>query len=187
MALINCPECGKEVSDKATQCIHCGYPLNNATNAPTKEKVKQQESEEKYKVLLTEYENRIKTINVIKEVADVSSDEAKYLRTKCPVYIVGNITKAEFEKIKYAFSAVGATVKCEKMRVNEIPIPRSKVAAVASAKLKPCPTCQKSISTTADACPFCGHSFVNKKKEDDLGFWGVVCAIIVAILILIYL
>lgn len=27
MALINCPECGKEVSDKAIQCIHCGYPL----------------------------------------------------------------------------------------------------------------------------------------------------------------
>ena len=29
MALINCPECGKEVSDKSKQCIHCGYPLTN--------------------------------------------------------------------------------------------------------------------------------------------------------------
>ncbi len=28
MALIKCPECGKEVSDKAPQCIHCGYPLD---------------------------------------------------------------------------------------------------------------------------------------------------------------
>lgn len=27
MALIKCPECSKEVSDKATDCIHCGYPL----------------------------------------------------------------------------------------------------------------------------------------------------------------
>ena len=27
MALITCPECGKEVSDQAPQCIHCGYPL----------------------------------------------------------------------------------------------------------------------------------------------------------------
>lgn len=27
MALIQCPECGKEVSDKAAQCIHCGYPF----------------------------------------------------------------------------------------------------------------------------------------------------------------
>lgn len=27
MALITCPECGKEISDKSKQCIHCGYPL----------------------------------------------------------------------------------------------------------------------------------------------------------------
>ena len=27
MALIKCPECGKEISDKAEYCIHCGYPL----------------------------------------------------------------------------------------------------------------------------------------------------------------
>ena len=28
MALINCPECGQEVSNLAPACIHCGYPLN---------------------------------------------------------------------------------------------------------------------------------------------------------------
>lgn len=27
MALIKCPECGGQVSDKAEACIHCGYPL----------------------------------------------------------------------------------------------------------------------------------------------------------------
>ena len=27
MAIIKCPECGKEVSDKAKTCIHCGAPL----------------------------------------------------------------------------------------------------------------------------------------------------------------
>lgn len=27
MALINCPECGKEVSDRASACIHCGCPI----------------------------------------------------------------------------------------------------------------------------------------------------------------
>lgn len=29
MALINCPECGKEISDKSKQCIHCGFPLED--------------------------------------------------------------------------------------------------------------------------------------------------------------
>lgn len=27
MALVKCPECGKEVSDQSKNCIHCGYPL----------------------------------------------------------------------------------------------------------------------------------------------------------------
>jgi DNA-directed RNA polymerase subunit RPC12/RpoP len=28
MALIKCPECGKEISDKATACPNCGNPMN---------------------------------------------------------------------------------------------------------------------------------------------------------------
>ena len=28
MALIKCSECGKEISDKATTCIHCGCPVS---------------------------------------------------------------------------------------------------------------------------------------------------------------
>ena len=27
MALITCPECGKEISDRSACCVHCGYPL----------------------------------------------------------------------------------------------------------------------------------------------------------------
>ena len=27
MALIQCPECGREVSDQAATCIHCGCPV----------------------------------------------------------------------------------------------------------------------------------------------------------------
>ena len=27
MALITCPECGQQVSDKAKNCIHCGVPI----------------------------------------------------------------------------------------------------------------------------------------------------------------
>lgn len=34
MALINCPECGKEVSDKAEACIHCGAPLKEKPLEP---------------------------------------------------------------------------------------------------------------------------------------------------------
>lgn len=27
MALIHCPECNKEISDSATICVHCGFPI----------------------------------------------------------------------------------------------------------------------------------------------------------------
>lgn len=33
--LINCPECGKEISDKALKCIHCGYPIKENVNTHT--------------------------------------------------------------------------------------------------------------------------------------------------------
>ena len=32
MALIKCPECGKEISDKSEKCIHCGFPLVKEKN-----------------------------------------------------------------------------------------------------------------------------------------------------------
>lgn len=38
MALIKCPECGKEISDTCDTCIHCGYklhPENNTANKKT--------------------------------------------------------------------------------------------------------------------------------------------------------
>lgn len=28
--LINCPECGREISDKSEKCIHCGFPLQES-------------------------------------------------------------------------------------------------------------------------------------------------------------
>lgn len=39
MALIKCPECGRQVSNQASACPNCGYPIkglsSNTTTAPT--------------------------------------------------------------------------------------------------------------------------------------------------------
>lgn len=32
MALINCPECRKSISDNSNKCIYCGYPIKKAKN-----------------------------------------------------------------------------------------------------------------------------------------------------------
>ena len=35
MALIKCPECGKEVSDKAAACPNCGFPVCGTSECQT--------------------------------------------------------------------------------------------------------------------------------------------------------
>lgn len=36
MSLIKCPECSREVSDLASSCPHCGFPLNKMEMKPSK-------------------------------------------------------------------------------------------------------------------------------------------------------
>ena len=52
MALITCPECGKEVSDMAKMCPNCGYPINDPTVPDVKNNIcvfKGQRYEDVYK------------------------------------------------------------------------------------------------------------------------------------------
>lgn len=37
MALIKCPECGREVSSKASMCPHCGYPISDYVSTNDRE------------------------------------------------------------------------------------------------------------------------------------------------------
>lgn len=39
MSLINCPECGREISDRASACIHCGCPLKELENPSYPDKI----------------------------------------------------------------------------------------------------------------------------------------------------
>lgn len=38
MALIDCDECGKQISDKAQHCVHCGVAIEQHTGANVKQK-----------------------------------------------------------------------------------------------------------------------------------------------------
>lgn len=52
MALINCPECGKEVSDKAKTCIHCGYPINVSKIKTNDEIIEQTKQKKKISLIV---------------------------------------------------------------------------------------------------------------------------------------
>ena len=57
MAIINCPECGKEISDRAETCIYCGYPLKE----PMKEEALKKEvsGKELFKEVLGNFGRKI--------------------------------------------------------------------------------------------------------------------------------
>lgn len=46
MSIINCPECEKEVSDKADICIHCGFKQINEKSGSSTKQVKVYQSSE---------------------------------------------------------------------------------------------------------------------------------------------
>lgn len=49
MALIKCPECGKEISDKSKICVNCGYPIEEYMRKIEGERRKKDEELKKYK------------------------------------------------------------------------------------------------------------------------------------------
>lgn len=60
-----------------------------------------------------------------------------------------------------------------------------------------CPACDNQVSTQAESCPHCGHPLKTKPttttttpsepQSQGLGFWGVVGAVVVAIIILSFI
>ena len=76
MALIPCPECGKEISDQAPACIHCGYPL-----PPKGPELLPPDEPNRFSVVLTAKcnypENRRRTIRVLIDELGISKTEAE--------------------------------------------------------------------------------------------------------------
>lgn len=52
--LIKCPECNKEISDKSSVCIHCGFPIASQTQINN--------TEDTYNIYLIDYNHKHKTI-----------------------------------------------------------------------------------------------------------------------------
>lgn len=89
MSLINCPECGKEISDKATNCPNCGYPINNVTD-------------NQEKIIMSGLCNRVKsTLFVQNGSALLTNKRFIYMKHSLPkTFVLGafvNLTKGDFE------------------------------------------------------------------------------------------
>lgn len=98
MAIIKCPECGKEISDKAEKCIHCGYPLYVDISEKTEE-----EKENKCSVMLIEYEGfKFVAANHLADVLEIEKDEAKDILSDLPCYILKDVERKDADYVAEA-------------------------------------------------------------------------------------
>ena len=70
MALITCPECGKQVSDKAGKCIHCGYIFHESNQENSVNNILQKDIPSE--MIMEKNENSIKKRVSIKKLVVLS-------------------------------------------------------------------------------------------------------------------
>ena len=75
MALIKCPECGKEISDASAACIHCGYPLNKNSGIQETEAPNVESKEKEIPKIIGEEKENIKRL---KELYDIYLEFKKF-------------------------------------------------------------------------------------------------------------
>lgn len=143
MALINCPECNKEISDKAISCPNCGYPLNQK---PTDESCE-------YNVIITKLFdncNKIALIGAIRGIKKWGLAETKSTIENLPATIFSNMdlnsaNSAVDMLLKYG--AESKITKAEMPMVNEHNNEKS-VFANYNTSMLICPHCGSTSVTT---------------------------------------
>ena len=161
MALIKCPECGREISDRAKACIHCGFPLSEDT-------VMAQLPNEVPKKIVVSNPDGLSIIysaivSVVKKEMGISEKEAKmYVKDGNPITINGldsSFVQTIYSKVTGAFGKVSSisNVQVKLVDADEDVVWDTRNAP----KIPCCPKC----SSTAIATVNRGYSIV-------WGFWG---------------
>ena len=86
MALIKCPECGKDVSDKAPACIHCGYPLGQ------KESTLYNVVYKGFPSTRIQYDKQVQMIGSLRQLMNLSLSEANKIIDNPPQIIAKDTT-----------------------------------------------------------------------------------------------
>ena len=109
MALIKCPECGKEVSDKAAACIHCGCPIQAQASVPSSAFVLKKVVIPSFPVDGSASPKKLPAIKIVREVTGIGLAEAKGLVEQSTPFVVvkDGLTLEQAENIVHKFHAEG--------------------------------------------------------------------------------
>lgn len=180
MALIKCPECGKEISDKASACIHCGFPLSLIKSEIEKHPeqqvaiIKEENipSGNGYSMELLDYGNKkVQVATALKSALKLKDVEALELVANVPCYLFKGkqeqivapiIKKLNTLPVEYKLYLNGE-LKWHKTKdeIDKLLDTVSGRSTCSNARNIKCPNCSSLIAETSRACPICGY--------DDIG------------------
>lgn len=176
MALIKCPECGKEISDKAPACIHCGFPLDQL------EKDNSTESEDNgksYMLILktVPVEAKVKAIKIMRDIRGWELKEAKDFVDTVPHTVTTGLTHSDAIKLQKEFTDMGITTDID---VDETTKPRgdifSEMQSNEEARNEKY-TREAAIEASKPKCPTCGSTNIQKisgtKRWVTTGLFGL--------------
>ena len=181
MALIKCPECGKEISDKALACIHCGFPLSSIDNESKTQTVeggvtaKKEESvpdEKGYSRELLDYgSKKVQVASILKRTLNLKDVEALELVANTPSYlfrgkqehiILPIIQKLDSLPVEYKLYLDGQLKRHKnKSEINKPESISSTYKTDSYIKKIKCPNCSSFIAETSRVCPECGYDAIS--------------------------
>lgn len=143
--LIKCPECHQEVSDKARQCIHCGFPLSTTTH-----KAHSDANNVTYSLRVTSIENAAAVALNVQTICDITAlsvDQLKHILNNLPANLTSGQTFEEAANMKQ---------RLFKMGLSLVLLPSS--ASFHNVQHQPNNIPPRNDDTTAVTCPRCGST-----------------------------
>lgn len=119
MALINCPECNHQISDKAQSCPNCGYPLIEISNSNISET--NNSENQNYCVIFNRLgqPNKIDIIKMVRQIGNYDLKTAKDIVDFPPSVIIKNISQQDAKDVQKKLDLLGAVVSIEKLESSE--------------------------------------------------------------------
>lgn len=168
MAIIVCPECGGKVSDKATACIHCGYPLSDIKGVNTSPITPSQNKNTGiYSIQIIDYGNKkVRIATLIKNFIGMDSADALALLKEIPCYIVTNVDVSIISLFIQELDALPVEYKLYKEKKCIFHKEKEDITEKVRTVSKPketiqCPNCKKTINITSRTCEYCGFDGIS--------------------------
>lgn len=105
MALMNCPECNHQISDKAVSCPNCGFPLSNCSASI------QKGDASTYAIVFDKINGqKIEVIKRVESAVGIDVTNAKELVDNFPSILKRNVPADEANRIKREIEKTGASI-----------------------------------------------------------------------------